>query len=80
MPKSYITRESRQQAQFSAWLYGAMKTSHITQAELSQRLGITQQGLSQKMKYQRFSYSDLLVIFDVFKPDAKELETLLVLK
>lgn len=80
MPKSYITRESRQQARFSAWLYGCMKTNHITQAELSERLGITQQGLSQKIKYQRFSYSDLLVIFDVFKPDAKELETLLVLK
>ena len=80
MPRAYITKESRQQARFSAWLYGAMKTSGITQQALADRLGCTQQGLSAKIKNQRFSYSDLLVIFDVFKPDAKELETLLVLK
>lgn len=77
MPKSYITREQRQQAHFSAWLFGAMKTAHITQEQLAKRLGLSQPGLSQKLKKQNFTYDDLLVIFDVFKPDQKELDALL---
>ena len=77
MPKSYITREQRQQAHFSAWLFGAMKTAHITQEQLAKRLGLSQPRLSQKLKKQNFSYDDLLVIFDVFKPDQKEVSMLL---
>lgn len=77
MPKSYITREQRQQAQFSAWLYGAMKTTGITQSQLAERMGIAQASLNRKLKNQHFSYSDLLVIFDTFEPDRDELATLL---
>lgn len=77
MPKAYWTKEQRQQAHFSAWLFGCMKVNHVTQEQLAKRLGLSQPGLSQKLKKQNFTYDDLLVIFDVFKPDQKELDTLL---
>ena len=77
MPKTYITQEQRQRARFSAWLYGAMKTSRITQAELAKRLGCSQQKVSKMLKYQKYTLEDLLVIFDVFRPDREELDTLL---
>ena len=77
MPKTYISQEQRQRARFSAWLYGSMKTSGITQAELAKRLGCSQQKVSKMLKYQKYTLDDLLVIFDVFCPDRGELDTLL---
>ena len=77
MPRSYITTEARQRAHFSAWLYGCMKTTHTTQEQLAKRLGYSQQALNRKLKNQHFSYSDLVVIFDVFPPDRRELDMLL---
>ncbi len=77
MPKVYLTKQSRQQAQFSAWVYGCMKISGITQEQLAKRLNISQQALSRKLKMHHFSYSDLISIFEVFEPDHKELDRLL---
>ena len=77
MPRSYITTEQRNRAHFSAWLYGAMKTTGTTQAELTERLDCTQQALSRKLKTQHFTLDDMIVIFEVFKPDARELDALL---
>ncbi len=79
MAKSYITAEARQRARFSAWLYGCMKTSRVTQEELSKRLNISQPALSKKIKEQRFNLDDLIVIFGTFKPDLKEVARLLEL-
>lgn len=77
MPKSYITTEQRQRAHLSAWVYGCLKTSGITQTQLAERLGISQQALSKKIKSQRFNYDDMVVIFDTFKPEPRELDQLL---
>lgn len=77
MPKTYITQEQRQQAKMSAWIYGQMKIQHITQAELAEKMGITQQGLSKKIRNHTFSYSDVLLFVKVFEPDQKELAMLL---
>lgn len=80
MPKVYISREQRQKAHLAAWLYGNMKTCHVTQEQLAERIGVSQQGLSKKIKEQRFTYSDLLVIFDTFKPDSDEMYRLFGLR
>ena len=77
MPKTYITTEQRNRAHFSAWLYGALKTTGTTQAELAERLNCSQQALSRKLKTQHFSLNDMIVIFEVFKPDSKQLDDLL---
>lgn len=77
MAKSYITIEARQRAHFSAWLFGQMKVCHVTQEELSKRLGISQSALSKKIREQRFNLNDLIVIFGTFKPDLKEVARLL---
>lgn len=77
MPRTYITQEQRQQAKLSAWIYGQMKVRHITQTELANKMGITQQGLSKKLRQHTFSYSDVLLFVKVFEPDQKELSMLL---
>ena len=77
MPKTYITKEQRQRAHLSAWVYGAMKTSGITQTQLAERLGCSQQKVSKMLKHQHFTYDDLIVIFNVFRPDQYELDNLL---
>lgn len=77
MPKAYITNESRQRAHFSAWVYGCMKTSGITQTQLAERLGCTQQKVSKMLKCQHFTYDDMIVIFDIFKPEPRELDRIL---
>ncbi len=77
MPKTYITREQRNRAHFSAWLFGQMKVGHVTQAELARKLDCTQQALSRKLKTQHFTLNDMIVIFEVFKPDSRELDDLL---
>lgn len=77
MPKAYITAEARQRARFSAWLYGCMRTCHVTQAELSKTLGVSQPALSKKIKKQQFTFNELVAIFKTFKPDAKEVARLL---
>lgn len=66
MAKVYLTKESRQRAHLSAWIYGMMKTQGITQSQLADCLGIRQQSLNRKLKTQHFSYDDLVVIFKVF--------------
>ena len=73
MPKVYLTKQARQQAHFCAWLYGNMKITNTTQMELAKQLGVSQQALSQKLKTGHFSYSDLLTLFDVFKPEPDEM-------
>jgi len=77
MPKTYITREQRQQDKMTAWVYGQMKINHISQAQLAKKMGITQQGLSKKIRNRNFTYSDILVFVDTFKPDQKEIAMLL---
>lgn len=79
MPRSYITTEQRNRARFSAWLYGCLKTTGTTQAELAKRLGCTQQKVSKMLKQQHFTYDDMVVIFGVFKPDSRELDNLLAI-
>lgn len=73
MPKVYLSKLDRQQAHFSAWLYGNMKITNTSQEALAKRLGVSQQALSRKLKTGHFSYGDLLTLFDVFKPEPDEM-------
>ena len=80
MPKVYLTKESRNRAYLSAWVYGMMKTHGITQSQLADYLGIRQQSLNRKLKTQHFSYDDLVIIFKVFGASDTEKARLLTLE
>ena len=77
MPKTYITKEQRQRAQLSAWVFGQMKINQIRQRELAEQMGISQQALSAKINHRSFSYMDFVTLVGIFKPEHKELDTLL---
>ena len=73
MPKVYLTEREQSCARLSSWTYGQMKIRKIPQAHMANRLGISQQALSKKLRSNSFSYSDFLEIVKELKPSAEEL-------
>ena len=70
MPKVYITRQQKLNERLVSLIYGTMKVKHITQAQMAEKLGITQQSFARKLKFAQFTYSDLFTIFEVLElPD-----------
>jgi predicted XRE-type DNA-binding protein len=71
MPKTYLTKEMRLRENFAAWVYGQMRVNGKTQQNVSKMLGLTQQGLSLKLKRQSFSFDDVCTLMEYFQPDEK---------
>ena len=65
MPKAYITLQQQKNNELAALIYGSMKVNGITQSGLARALGISQPGVSDKLRRKSFSYEDLVTIFDV---------------
>lgn len=64
MPKVYISKTEKTRDLLIALIFGKMKTNGITQAALANKLGITQTGMSAKLKRQNFRYEELIDIFE----------------
>jgi len=80
MPRVYLTKQEQLNHRLSAWVYGELKARNMTQADLAKEMRISQQALSMKLKVQRFTFDDLCVFVDVFKPSESEIERLVTIK
>lgn len=70
MPRCYLgNRREYIQKDFSRYVIGELRLQGISEAELGNELGITQQAVSQKIKKHKFTYSDVLGIFKLFDAD-----------
>lgn len=69
MPKTYLTREMRLRDNFAAWIYGQIKTSGKSQRKVAGELGMTQQGMSKKLRKQSFTFDDFVFFLRQFQPD-----------
>ena len=69
MPKVFLTREMRLREELAVWICGQLKVNRVSQTNVAKELGITQQGLSKKIKRRTFTYDDMLFFFAKFQPD-----------
>ena len=80
MPRTYLTKQEQLNNRVAKWVYGELKARQMTQADLAREMQISQQALSMKLKIRRFTFDDLCVFVDVFKPDKDELERLVTIR
>ena len=80
MPKAYITKQQKLNNELCRWLIGEMGVRRMTQRNLAEELGISQQDLSYKIKTCSFKYEDLVGIFRILKPDADKLAQIMGVK
>ena len=73
MAKVYLTEKDRMCSRLSKWVYGEMRIRRISQRTLAEKMGISHQALSQKLKKHSFNYSDFLFFVKEFEPTQKEL-------
>lgn len=73
MPRVAIKKKDYKIRDLKAWIYGQMHTQGLKQEDIAQKLGITQQALSNRLKpggrsreSDPFSYGDLLTLFELF--------------
>jgi len=73
MPKVYLNERDRLCSKLSRYVYGEMRIRRITQKEMAEKMNITQQSLSRKLKRESFDFSDFLFFVKEFEPSQKEL-------
>lgn len=75
MPRGFLKEKEYRVNDFTIYLLGEMSLQGISQEQMAQKLGITQQAFSYKKKHRSFSHKDIITIFDYLKtPDAKILQ------
>ena len=65
MPRVYLTKQEKLNNALVTLIYGTMKVKHITQQQMADRLYISQQAFGKKLKKARFTFEDLVIIFEV---------------
>lgn len=80
MPKVYLSEKDRINSRIAKWIYGELQDREMTQSELAQELGVTQQAISKKLKVKHFLASDLSEFIRIFEPETEQVKFLLGMK
>ena len=73
MPKVYITKQQQMNNRLVSLIYGTMKVQHVTQRQMADKLGISQQAYAKKLKNSQFTFVDLVTIFEVLDMPDEEI-------
>lgn len=73
MPKVFLNENDKLCDRFVAWIYGQMGVHRLTQQQMGDVLGITQQAFGKKLRRRQFSYRDFLAIVAYFGPEPSEI-------
>lgn len=73
MSKVYISENRFLCSKLSAWVIGEMKIQKITQSQMADQMGISQQALSRKLNEYTFSFDDFLDFVKILKPHEDEI-------
>lgn len=73
MSKAYITRQDKLNNRLTVLIYGRMKVKRITQTQMGEMLGISQQGFSKKLKKAQFTYLELVMVFEKLEMSGEEI-------
>lgn len=77
MPRVYVSNNQRLCARLAAWVYGQMKINRVTQRQLAEIRGVSQQAISDKLRYQRFDFEDFACFVEMFDPSDAEIKRLI---
>ena len=78
MPRVYITNNKKRNARLAAWVYGQMKINKVPQRVLAEVRGVSQQAMSDKLRFQRFDFEDFACFVEVFDPSDAEIKRLIM--
>lgn len=78
MPKVYITNNEKRNARLAAWVYGQMKINKVPQRVLAEVRGVSQQAMSDKLRFHRFDFEDFACFVELFKPSDAEIKRLIM--
>lgn len=73
MPKVYLTKQDKLNNRLTILIYGRMKVKRVTQTQMGELLGISQQGFSKKLKKAKFAFPELVAIFDRLEIEDSEI-------
>ena len=73
MPRVYLTDKERICARLARWVYGELKIRRMSISALAEKMGISHQALSQKLRRESFDFSDFCFFVKEFEPSQKEL-------
>ena len=74
MPRVYLSEQQRLNDRLARWLVGEMKLQGISQRQLAESRGVTQQALSKKIKSRSFDFEDVCCFIRVLKPEIDEVK------
>ena len=77
MPKVYLTESDRACARLAKWVYGELRVRKLSQRAVANKMHISHQALSQKLRNESFDYKDFVFFVKEFKPDEKELHQII---
>jgi len=72
MPKVYLTENDRARARLTAWVYGQLGLNNMTITALAEKMGISHQALSRKLRDRSFSFTDYAFFVKEFQPTERE--------
>lgn len=73
MPRVYLTKQDKLNNKLTALIYGTMKVKHITQTQMAEVLGISQQAFGKKLKKAQFTFSELFMVFEKLELQDEEI-------
>lgn len=73
MPKVYLNESERIKDRLAKWIVGEMFVQDISQSKVAQKLGMSQQMFSYKLRKSEFSFSEFVQIVKILKPEEKEM-------
>lgn len=73
MPKIYLSEQEKLNDRLYTWIHGQIKSKGIRQTQIAERIGISQQVFSYRLKNRVLQVSDLLGIIALIEPDGEEL-------
>ncbi len=79
MPRVAINKKKYMLKDLSEWITGRMKTLGLTQSDVGELLGITQQAFCQKVAQCNFKYSELLPLLKRLQATDEEILRLMKL-
>ncbi|MCM1192920.1 MAG: hypothetical protein NC123_15570 [Butyrivibrio sp.] len=77
MPRVPLKKKEYMAADFAKWLIGEMRSRGLTQADMGELLGITQQAFNSRLTTHKFDIKEAIIIFHEWDTPPEKISQLL---